>query len=84
MSVKDKLAGAIVGAVAAGGIVGAGWAWAQEAPPPTTPPTTSAPSTGDGSTTPAPDGQRHCDHDGGSGSTDAPTDAPSSSSQTNL
>lgn len=46
MSVSDKLAGAVVGAVAAVGVLGAGWAFAQETPSTTTPPTTEAPADG--------------------------------------
>jgi hypothetical protein len=44
MSVSDKLAGAVVGAIAAVGVLGAGWAFAQETPSTTAPPTTEAPS----------------------------------------
>jgi hypothetical protein len=83
MDKSPRFVSALVGALAALGVVGAGWAWAQEAPTTTTPPATTAPSDGSGSaTTPAPDGQRHCNHDGTDGS--STTDAPSTVAPTNL
>lgn len=58
MSVSDKLAGAVVGAIAAVGVLGAGWAFAQETPS-TAPPTTQAPS--DDAPADAPRDKRNCD-----------------------
>lgn len=88
MSVKDKFAGALVGAIAAGGVLGAGWAWAQEAPTTTTPPTTQTPS--DNGTpvapgTPAPDpgARRNCPNRDGGGQSDAPA-PPASNTAINL
>jgi hypothetical protein len=74
MDITPRFTGALVGAIAALGVVGAGWAYAQDAPTTTTPPTTTAPSQ-DGGTTTQP--ERHCDHDRGADSnTDtAPTSA---------
>ncbi|MEY2478244.1 MAG: hypothetical protein QOG87_3559 [Actinomycetota bacterium] len=68
MDKSPRFVSALVGALAAFGVLGAGWAWAQEAPT-TTPPTTQAPSSGDGAAgapvTPdrGHDG-RNCDKDG--------------------
>ena len=62
MDKSPRFVSALVGALAAFGVLGAGWAWAQEAPTTTTPPTTQAPS----ADAPAPrdhDG-RNCDKDG--------------------
>jgi hypothetical protein len=76
MDRTHRFTGALIGAIAALGVVGAGWAYAQEAPTTTTPPTTTAPSQdGTGGSTTQPD--RHCDHDGGAGATTdtAPTSA---------
>jgi hypothetical protein len=85
MSVKDKLVGTVIGATAAIGVLGAGWAWAQEAPTTTTPPTTVAPGD-NGATAPAPNGdgtRPHCDHNG-DGVPDAPPSSSSSNTATNL
>ena len=60
MSVSDKLAGAVVGAIAAVGVLGAGWAFAQETPSTTTPPSTDAPA----ADAPADRDGRNCDKNG--------------------
>ena len=62
MSVSDKIAGAVVGAIAAVGVLGAGWAFAQETPSTTAPPATEAPSTG--APADAPRDGRNCDKNG--------------------
>lgn len=66
MSVSDKLAGAVVGAIAAVGVLGAGWAFAQETPSTTTPPATPPGAEAPSEDAPA-DGQRDgrgCDKNG--------------------
>ena len=65
MDKSPRFVSALVGALAAFGVFGAGWAWAQEAPTTTTPPATTAPAPDDGAVTPdrGRDG-RNCDKDG--------------------
>ena len=63
MDKSPRFVSALVGALAAFGVIGAGWAWAQEAPTTTTPPATTAPAPDNGATAPERDG-RNCDKDG--------------------
>jgi hypothetical protein len=55
MDKSPRFVSALVGALAAFGVAGAGWAWAQEAPTTTTPPATTAPA-------PSQDGAAQPDH----------------------
>ena len=64
MEKSPRFVSALVGALAAFGVLGAGWAFAQEAPTTTTPPATTAPApSDDGATAPERDG-RNCDKNG--------------------
>jgi hypothetical protein len=63
MDKSPRFVSALVGALAAFGVIGAGWAWAQESPTTTTPPTTQAPSADNG-TAPQPRDGHNCDRDG--------------------
>ena len=65
MDKSPRFVSALVGALAAFGVLGAGWAFAQEAPTTTTPPATTAPAPSagdepDGATAPERD-RRNCD-----------------------
>lgn len=65
MDKSPRFVSALVGALAAFGVAGAGWAWAQEAPTTTTPPATTAPAPSqDDAETPRKHGGRNCDKDG--------------------
>jgi hypothetical protein len=83
MDKSPRFVSALVGALAAFGVVGAGWAWAQEAPTTTTPPATTAPAPSqDGTDAPGRDG-RNCDKNG-DGIPDDQQQSDSSSEQTSL
>ena len=63
MDKSPRFVSALVGALAAFGVLGAGWAFAQEAPTTTTPPATTAPAPDNGAVAPERDG-RNCDKNG--------------------
>ena len=88
MDKSPRFVSALVGALAAFGVVGAGWAWAQEAPTTTTPPATTAPAPtpGNGSTeapAPGPRDGHNCDKNG-DGVPDNQQQSDSSAEQTSL
>ena len=65
MDKSPRFVSALVGALAAFGVLGAAWAFAQEAPTTTTtPPATTAPAPDNGATPPANRDGRNCDKNG--------------------
>jgi hypothetical protein len=82
MDKSPRFVSALVGALAAFGVVGAGWAWAQEAPTTTTPPATTAPAPDATATTPNRDGH-NCDKNG-DGVPDNQQQTDASTEQTSL